>query len=90
MNLYVQIMLKQKLTLRLLWSEDQDGDLGGVWLADRVCDGQLELVHPRCQVGHYNLVVKVGFLQDTERQCFLIIHTSGQNICQLSDGHKIQ
>lgn len=57
-----ELSLSSVLTLRLLRSEDQDGNLGGIWLTDFVSDSQLELVYPRWQIGHDNLVVEVGFL----------------------------
>lgn len=55
------------LTLWLLWSEDHDGDLSRVWLADGVCDSQLELVHPWCQIWNHHLVIILGFLQGVEQ-----------------------
>lgn len=51
------------LTFRLLRRQNQNGDLGGVRLADAVRDRQLELVHPRRQIGNDDLVLKVCFLQ---------------------------
>lgn len=51
------------LTFRLLRRQNQDRDLDGVRLSDAVRDRQLELVHPRRQIWHDDLVLKVCFLQ---------------------------
>ena len=65
MNEYFQMMFLSVLilTLRLLRSQDQNSDLDRVRLADSVRDGQLELVNPRCQIGHDHLVTKAGCLR---------------------------
>lgn len=55
------------LTLRLLGCENQNSDLDGVRLTNGVCDRQLELVHPRRQIRHHDLVIVVCFLQ-SERE----------------------
>lgn len=55
-------MLLKTLTLGLLRGEHHDRNHGGVCLIPGVRHCQLELVLPRCQIGNYYLVGKVGFL----------------------------